>query len=53
MNNFEIKKSELSEKILQVFNVKQLVIDSSFEKKFAQHKIYIIAENLEIFTELQ
>lgn len=53
LNSFEIKKSIMDENVLQVFNVNELKIDTSFERKFALNSIFVIAENLEIFKEIK
>lgn len=51
MNSFKIKKTD--PETLQVLNMKELLIHSSFEKKNSQNSIFIIADSLEVFKELQ
>lgn len=50
LNSFEIKK--LTENAYHFLNIKQLTIPNSFERKFAQDSIFIIAETLEIYNAL-
>lgn len=52
MNSFVIEKSELNSENVRLININDLTIDKCYEKKYADHNIYLIAESLDIFLNL-
>lgn len=52
MNSFEIEKTEFSSENFRLINIEQLTINECYERKFANHNIYLIAENMEILRGL-
>lgn len=50
LNSFEIRKS--TKNAYKCLNINQLLLPNSFERKFAQNSIFIIAETLEIYNAL-
>lgn len=52
MNSFVIEKSELNSENVRLIKIKDLTFEKSFEKKYANQHIFLIAESLEMFVNL-
>lgn len=52
MNSFIIEKSELNSENIRLIQLDDLTFEKSFEKKYANQHIYLIAESLEVFANL-